>query len=618
MPLIPESLIDEVQRRVDIAELIGRSVPLKRAGRHFKACCPFHKEKTPSFHVNTDKQFFHCFGCGVGGNSFGFLMQHDRLTFPEAVRQLADQAGVPIPDRPPEEQKGQHQALAGLMEQACQYFEQWLHAPSGQAARAYLRTRGVSEPTRKLFRIGWAPEGWHHLVKAAHAKGIALTQLEAAGLLVRGTSGFYDRFRNRLLFPILDVRGRVIGFGGRSLDGQEPKYLNSPETALYQKGHHLFGLAHAKQAISAEKTAIIVEGYFDCIVLVEAGVLPVVSPLGTALTAEQVRVLRRYAERVVLAFDADAAGEEATLRGIDLLVEAGLQVQVAQLPDGVDPDEVIRAEGREKFLQRIARAASIIDVLLARALKRFPVRSAEDTVRAAQFVLPTIARVPDAMLRSEYVRLIAERLHLDEQAVAYELSKVAARLAGGPHAKARDPDRDMSAAITRHAASPLAAHGPERLLVALVVDEPARWTRLHGRVQLETIGDPTLRRILGVVRDGVASEASMTAAQVVSRLTAEGQGAVVAALIELAHTVSSAEQALDECVRRLQANARKQELAELREHMVMAQRQQDEPAMQRLLADYQHRLTKGAAMRTEAASRTEVEAAASAGGSPHG
>ena len=354
MPLIPDQIIDDIQSRADIVEVIGRYVPLKRAGRHFKAHCPFHKEKTPSFMVNTDKQIFHCFGCGVGGNVFSFLMQHDRLTFPEAVRQLADHVGVRVPDREPGSRNGSHEQLAALMEKVCGYFERMLLSPQqGKSARAYLQQRGVSEPTRRSFRLGLAPAGWDHVLNAAKATGVGSEQLEAAGLVIQGRSGYYDRFRNRLIFPILDVRGRVVGFGGRSLDASEPKYLNSPETSLYTKGRHLFGLAQAKEVMITMKTAVVVEGYFDCVILAQEGFSHVVSPLGTALTSDQARLLKRYTETVLLAFDADVAGEEATLRGIDLLVEAGLQVRVAQLPQGVDPDECLRAEGRKRFQQRL-------------------------------------------------------------------------------------------------------------------------------------------------------------------------------------------------------------------------------------------------------------------------
>ena len=529
MPLIPENLIDEIQTRIDIAEVIGRYVQLKRAGRHFKANCPFHKERTPSFMVNTDKQIFHCFGCGVGGNIFSFLMQHDRMTFPEAVRQLADHIGIQVPTEEKTQSSSSHQVLATLLDKACHYFERMLEHPRvGKGARDYLEQRGVSEQTRRVFRLGLAPEGWHGLLDAAKSTGVMADQLEAAGLSIQGKHGYYDRFRHRVMFPILDIRGRVIGFGGRSMDGQEPKYLNSPETALYTKGRHLFGLAQAKDAVVKMRTVIIVEGYFDCVVLADAGLLHVVSPQGTALTLEQARLLKRYAETVILAFDPDAAGEQATLRGIDLLVATDLHVRVAQLPSGVDPDECLRDYGRERFEQLLDRSLTLFDFLVETAERRHLSHAAgtqatEDKVKAAQFVLPTLAKVPDAMLRSEYVRLLAERLQLDEHAVAQELTKIQPR--------AQSVSATAPAPTLRTVEARAVSQGPERLLAALVLDEPSRWHQADGIVALDEMTDLQLKRILETVCELEAAGRSATPAQVVSRLSDEGQAGLVAALV---------------------------------------------------------------------------------------
>ncbi|OGX29478.1 MAG: DNA primase [Omnitrophica WOR_2 bacterium RIFCSPHIGHO2_02_FULL_67_20] len=596
MPLIPETLIDEIQARTDIAELIGHYVPLKRAGRHFKATCPFHKERTPSFMVNTDKQIFHCFGCGIGGNVFSFLMQHDRVTFPEAVRQLAEQAGVRLPEREEASSGAQHarEALAALTEKSCRYFERLLRDPAqGATARAYVKARGVSDEARDRFRLGFAPEGWDHLLRATQAKGVSVEQLDAAGLVVRGTSGYYDRFRGRLMFPIMDVRGRVIGFGGRSLGGQEPKYLNGPETPLYTKGHHLFGLAQAKEAIARTRTAVVVEGYFDCVVLADAGVANVVSPLGTALTAEQGRLLKRYADRVILAFDADAAGEQATLRGIDVLVELGLRVHVAGLPAGIDPDEHLRAHGREAFEALLERSAGIFEVLVESALRRYPRRTTEDKVSAAQFVLPTIARIPDAMLRSEYVRLLAERLRLDEQAVAEELAKAQPRAVATPRRAGATPT-GRNRVSARAAARASTASGAERLLAALVLEEPARFSRLQERLKIQWLSDPAVRQILAVVGELSAGGQTVSPAHVISRLSAAqtevGPAALVTELVELAQSVSARDEAFEDCARRLESRARSHELLLLRERIRAAQDAGHERDVTQLLAEYQQRL----------------------------
>ncbi len=585
MPLIPEGVIDEIQARADIAELIGRYVPLKRAGRHFKANCPFHKEKTPSFVVNTDKQIFHCFGCGVGGNIFTFLMQHDRLTFPEAVRQMAEQVGVNVPERQAGTDDGMHQRLMALMEKVAGYFERTLHSPQlGKSARAYLEQRGVSDSTRQTFRLGLAQAGWDHLLTAAKTTGVTPEHLEAAGFVIRGKSGYYDRFRNRLIFPIQDARGRVIGFGGRSLDDQEPKYLNSPETAIYSKGRHLFGLAQAKDAILKRKAAIVVEGYFDCIVLVGAGLAHVVSPLGTALTVEQAQLLKRYAERVILAFDADAAGETATLRGIDLLVETGLDVQVAQLPAGMDPDECVRAYGRERMEQMLEQGSlSIFEFLVGQARKRFPGTHSEHTVKAAQFVLPTIAKVPNAILRSEYVRQLAQRLQLDEAAVAQELAHAQPRSvqpSGSTVLRARSLTRSASI-----------AQGSERLLTALVVDEPARWRQAQG-LSLDDVTDPALRRVLALVCELNAGGQGASPAQVISRITEVADAALVTELVELVRSVASPEEAFQDCVRRLRHHARTRQREQLHQQLQAAQVAGAESEVERLLAEFQE-LVKG-------------------------
>lgn len=585
MPLISETVIDDIHARADIVELIGRYVPLTRAGRHFKAHCPFHKERTPSFMVNTDKQIFHCFGCGVGGNIFSFLMQHDRLTFPEAVRQLADHVGVRVPEREADASDGAHERVRSVLEKSCRYFERMLHdSKTGKAARAYLERRGVSEQTRSQFRVGLAPAGWETLLTAAKSTGVSADELEAAGMVIRGTSGSYDRFRNRLMFPIMNVRGHIVGFGGRSLDDQEPKYLNSPETLLYSKGRHLFGLSLAKDAIIAAKTAIVVEGYFDCVVLAGAGMSHVVSPLGTALTEEHARLLKRYAEQIILAFDADAAGEQATLRGIDLLVEAGLQVRVAQLPQGVDPDEVLRAHGRERLEQLVEQSLSLFDALVQGALRRYPATDAESTVQAAQFVLPTIARIPDAMLRSEYVRLLAARLRLDEAAVAHELANVTPRLPAVTSAShAGRPSRAMQQGGSVRSV----AHGPERLLVALVLDDPARWEQARAVYSIEDMTDPVLRRIVEVVGELAATGHPTSPAHVVSRLLESGHGDIVAELVELAQSLASKDAAFEDCLKRLRATAHKRVQARLREEIRLAHAAGREDDVKRLLSELQ-------------------------------
>lgn len=583
MPLIPEQTLDDIQHRVDIAEVIGRYVPLKRAGRHFKALCPFHKERTPSFHINTEKQIFHCFGCGVGGNVFSFLMQQERLTFPEAVRQIAEQVGVDIPAASAGSRNGQAPRLLEILEKAARYYERMLLHPSlGKPARDYLRQRGVSDRTREVFRLGYAPAGGAKLLEAAKRSRIPPELVEQAGLTVRGSRGLADRFRQRLLFPIQDLRGRIVGFGGRSLAGQEPKYMNSPETAVYTKGRQLFGLAQAKNAIVKAKAVIVVEGYFDCVWLWQAGLAHVVSPLGTAFTPEQAKLLGRFTDRVVLAFDADAAGETAALRGIDVLVEAGLNVSVAQLPAGTDPDEFVRAYGTPAFEELAEGALSVLEFLLACAARRFPGGDPEDKVRAAQFVLPTIAKVPNAMLRTEYVRVLAGRLRIDEGAILAELGKVP------PRASAPSPAAPVRRTTIQNA---------ERLFVALVLDDPSRWEPARSPVSPEHLTDERLRRILAAVAElRSTTSAAAAPAQVISRLAPPQLGAgladeelsrLVSELVQHAQDEPAKGEAFRKCVQRLRQDIRRRQRDQLRAQLQVAQQLGQEDEVTRLLRQLQ-------------------------------
>lgn len=584
MARIPDSAIDEIQRRLDIAEVIGRAMPLKRAGRYFKANCPFHKEKTPSFIVNPEKQIFHCFGCGVGGNVFSFLMQHDRLTFPEVVRQCAEQLGIAIEQEASALPKTNNEEYYPLMDKACRYFERTLHASAASKAHAYIISRGILEEACKAFRLGFAQEGWDHLRTAAQATGVSVQQLEKVGLLIPGKSGHYDRFRYRVMFPIIDARGRVIGFGGRSLDGQEPKYLNSPETALYSKGRHLYGLFQAKESIVAKKCAVLVEGYFDCVVLASAGIGNVISPLGTALTVEQARLLRRYADRVILAFDADAAGEQATLRGIDVLVELGFQVSVAQLPQGVDPDEYAQQHGAAAFEGLLSQSLSLFDFLLTTALQRNPGNRVEEVVKAAQFVLPVIIKVPDAILRREYIRQLADRLRLDEAAMLAELGKLSAK----------DSDRKARASAAESAADQagvrVTVKGPEALLVAMVMDAPRRWLKARAHLQVSRFEDEGLRRVLAIVDELCKPRENpqpVTTAQIVSRLVSDGEEALVAMLMQLLQSVPASDAVFEDCLRRLNERALQQQAKDKYAEIRLAQESGHSTNLPQLLSEYQ-------------------------------
>ena len=387
-------ILDEIRSRVDIVELVGRFVNLKKAGEHWKGLCPFHTEKTPSFTVNPKRGIFHCFGCGVGGDAFSFLMRQDRLAFPEAVRILAERSGVELPKERSPEVEGKLESLRRAMSLAAQFYIDALWAEDGAKARGYLERRGVDLEVARRFGLGWAPEGWNALLGHMGRQGVGEELLVSAGLAVRreNAPGFYDRFRGRVLFPIRDQQGRVVAFGGRGLGSEEPKYLNSPETPLYVKGQMLYALDVAREGMKQKNRAVVVEGYLDCLMAHQHGFTETVAALGTAFTVAQLSLLRRYAEEVVSVFDADAAGIKATSRLEEMLSDVMdirnlgwsvsrtgsfekaeyFPIKVAVLPEGHDPDSLLRAEGAPGFQARLEAARSILDFVLDPALDRGP------------------------------------------------------------------------------------------------------------------------------------------------------------------------------------------------------------------------------------------------------
>ena len=338
--LIPENILEDILGRVDIVEVISGYIPLKRAGRNFKALCPFHHEKTPSFMVSPDKQIYHCFACGVGGNAFNFLMQYERLEFPEAVEALARKAGVNLPKDQKQDQRAVSliTQLYKINELAADFYAHNLISSQGSSARSYFLKRGLKDETIKTFNLGFAHDRWDLLINYLRAKGISLSLLEKAGLvLAKEGGGYYDRFRNRLIFPILDIKSRVLGFGARVLGDALPKYMNSPETPIYIKGKNVYGLNFAHEAIREEDAVVVVEGYLDFIIPYQAGVHNIVASLGTAFTPDQAKLLKRYTHNVVMVYDADKAGELASLRSLDIFIDEDMNVKVASLPLGSDP-----------------------------------------------------------------------------------------------------------------------------------------------------------------------------------------------------------------------------------------------------------------------------------------
>lgn len=431
MSLFPASFIDDLKSHADIVQVVQERVPLRRSGTAWKGLCPFHGEKTPSFQVNGDKGFFHCFGCGVGGDVIKFVELFDKISFPEAVRQLAARVGLAVPEPEDSKQDAEGQrdrdALLKVHEVAASWFREQLTTPAGAAARRQLQDRGLTADTIERIGAGFAPAAREALKARLVKEGFALPLLLRSGLVVqRDQNTVLDRFRNRLIIPIHRDNGAIVAFGGRAMEqGQQPKYLNSPETPIYVKGRTLYGLHLSKAAIVRAKHAVMVEGYFDFAQAWQAGITNVVASSGTALTPSQAKLLKRFAAKVVLSFDPDAAGQGAAARSSELLVAEGFQANVAMLPSGDDPDNFIRKNGGAAYQERLRQSRPYLEYLLDRAASSHDFSNDESRREFLNAMLAVAARIPDAAARDQFADRLAHKARITEEVVRAEIRKAA-------------------------------------------------------------------------------------------------------------------------------------------------------------------------------------------------
>ncbi len=481
---------EEIRQRIDLVELVSAHVALKKAGRYYKGLCPFHQEKTPSFHIDRERGLWHCFGCNLGGSAFDFVMRISNVSFGEAVEVLARRAGVRLERSPQEIQRAtERDRLYRALEAAAGIFrENLLHPERGRLAQEYLARRGVDAPTAERFRLGYATANWDDLLKALGAKGFAPALLASGGLVQMraGGDGYYDMFRHRVIFPILDLQDRPVAFGGRALDETQPKYLNSKETAVFVKGKTLYALNWAREAIRQRDEVVVVEGNMDVLTCHQFGITNAVATLGTALTAEQVLGLKRFAGKAVLVYDADAAGQAAMERAQSLFEEAELPVRVAVLPSG-DPDEFLRTAGPQKFGELVANAVPIFDYQVSLAASRYDAKTVEGKVRIVDVLLPSIAAVSNPVRQAEYLRSLAQRFDLAEDAVRQRLT-----------ARSRPPEA--------HRGQPPSAPPPdrarnqaERLLIHLMVHDPTLRPVVGGALAPGDFVDPSHGRLARVL-----------------------------------------------------------------------------------------------------------------------
>jgi DNA primase len=454
--LIPQDFIDDLIARADIVEVVGRRVQLKKAGREFKACCPFHDEKTPSFTVSPAKGFYHCFGCGAHGTAIGFLMEYDHMDFVQAIESLAHSMGVEVPRNESDKPARRYDELFSLLDTVARHWQACLKdAPH---AVDYIKGRGIDGSTAKRFGIGYAPDGWSNVLDKFGKSPEAIERLLATGLIIaRDNGGHYDRFRDRIMFPIRDARGRTIGFGGRTLGDGEPKYLNSPETVLFHKGRELYGLYEARQALRHIDQLVVVEGYLDAVALARHGIDFAVATLGTATTAEHLNRLFRLTDNVGFAFDGDRAGRKAAWRALENalpLIREGRQIRFVFLPEEHDPDSYVNEFGTDAFLALLDDGAALSEFLIEELASQVDMDTIDGRARLAELARPLIGKVPPGVYRELLVDGIANAVGLTAAKLEHMLAADAPRKAtGGPGQKAVSRKRPASGqpSVVRHA-----------------------------------------------------------------------------------------------------------------------------------------------------------------------
>jgi DNA primase len=581
------SFADRVKQQADIVRVVGEYVRLKKSGQNFTGLCPFHGEKTPSFAVHPTKQIFHCFGCGKGGDVFSFVMEMEKCPFPEAVRIVAEKCGIAIPqpkERSPEERKENQQraALTEMHREAQTFFVKQLETTGeGRAARAYLEDRGLDKDAIMRFGIGYAPSGGDLLLR--HLKQKYPDKLLAeSGLVSRDQSGgrLFDRFRRRITFPIANESGKIVAFGCRALGDDQPKYLNSPETPIYSKSNVLYHLDRAKDALRRQDFAVLVEGYMDAIAVARAGISNVVASCGTSLAEPQIKLLSRFTKRVIVNYDPDVAGQAATERSISLLLEQDFEVRVLALPaigdQKADPDLYIREKGADAYLKALKESPPYVDYLIARA-RQMDLTTGEGKLRALNFLLPYVQKIPNGLLRSEWATRISQQLRIDEPVLRAALSKAAAE---------RRSEVKTKPELVGKAAKPV-----ERRLIRMLVEGEGFKRELAQRLQQERLyqGLET-ERIFAALVAAELSEQPMPPAEIAALLEERERRQFFEILFEEMHEGSWEE--AESCLEALRGRRVEQELAEVQREI---ENNPSPAGMRELLARKQKLLKRRAA-----------------------
>lgn len=577
---ISEQIVEQISSKVDIMEVISKYIPLKRAGRNFKALCPFHHEKTPSFIVSPQKQIFHCFGCGSGGNVFNFIMKYEKIEFPEAVKMLADRVGVNLPKTHFHKDTTELEELYEINSLACDFFHSnLLKTEEAKKAKNFLKERQIEDQTIAKFKLGFAPNASDSLFMHLSQKGVKKQLAETLGLVCLGKEGnCYDRFRNKLMFPITNHRNRIVGFGARAMDDSMPKYINSPESPVYIKGNLLYGLNVAGEHIRRLNQVILVEGYMDVLMLSQAGIGNAVSTSGTSLTLEQIKLFKRLTNNVVIAFDPDEAGMLASLRSLEILLEFEMDISVAELPRGFDPDDFVRKFGAEKFTYLINCAGDLFDFKLNFLLKKYDIKNLKDKLKVISEMLATISMVRNAVLKTNLIKRLSERVLEDEEALLAELK----RIKSTPMHQLENIQKRGIFTNVRQA---------ERIILGIVLEDRGALSQLKGNLVIDDFQEPNVKRIMAFLFE-MDERLDSDVSTILSKFEeAKIRELICEVLIEVDRLSDKRKNLLD-CIKWIKQDSLKRALKEIQDKIRLAQEIKDEDLVLELVNKY-NSLVKG-------------------------
>ena len=579
--IISPEVINDIQDRCDIVELISSYLPLKKAGRNFRTTCPFHNEKTPSFTVSPEKQIYHCFGCGEGGNALSFLMKYERMDFKEALEALAKRVGVTIQFEEKsldDKEKSFTTELYRINELACDFYHNYLIKNKDSNLKKYLDSRDIDLELLKRFKIGLAPNQWDGLLNYLRSKSINLKLIEKAGLIIsKEKGGFYDRFRDRLIIPVSDVKDRIIAFGARSLDNSMPKYINSPETKIYIKRKSLFGLNFAKDSIREKDFCVIVEGYFDVITPMKEGLMNIVSSSGTALTIDQIKLLKRYTNNIVVIYDSDTAGQLATLRSLDLFLEEEMNIKITTLPKGFDPDSIVRKQGADEFKKLIANSLDIFDYKLRILSEIYDIKELNEKSKIAIEMLSMIKRIKNDILKSEYIKLLAEKIEVKEEMLIKELKKI----------KINQFDYKTSSIVEEELSSQFPK--TEKMLIKLILEDAKITKDLKDCIDPKDLQDIRLQKILKLAFSLSDSYQELKPNQIINYLDDENCINLISELTSdetLICNVDDRTKIIHDCIKQIKNNCDKIKRQDIQAKIKEAQSKEDLVGVNRLLKEF--------------------------------